>query len=93
MEEYEKLMDSYEDVKKMDVDEVLKKRQEEQDKQPEPEPEPAQEEEQTEELTDNIWHRLGESWRLHARLGEETLTDLLILDFLPSALRYSEVFS
>ena len=56
-------------------------------------PEPAQEEEQTEELTDNIWHRLGESWRLHARLGEETLTDLLILDFLPSALRYSEVFS
>ena len=42
-----------------------------------------------ERIAESTWNRLGESWRLHARLGEETLTDLLVLDFLPSALRYN----
>lgn len=35
-----------------------------------------------ERIAANTWERLGTSRRLHARLGEETLTDLLVLDFL-----------
>lgn len=38
-----------------------------------------------EKISESTWSRLGRSWHLHARLGEETLTDLLVLDFLPSA--------
>ena len=38
-----------------------------------------------ERIAESTWNRLRESRRLHVRLGEETLTDLLILDFLVSA--------
>ena len=37
-----------------------------------------------ERIAANTWERLGTSRRLHTRLGEETLTDLLVLDFLSS---------
>lgn len=36
-------------------------------------------------VAESTWNRLRESRRLHVRLGEETLTDLLVLDFLVSA--------
>ena len=36
-----------------------------------------------ERIASDTWHRLGQAHRLGARLGEETLTDLLVLDMLP----------
>ena len=42
-----------------------------------------------ERIAESVWNRLGESWRLHVRLGEETLTDLLVLDFSTSALSHN----
>ncbi len=38
-----------------------------------------------ERIAESTWHRIGASRHLHARLGEETLTDLLVLDLLASA--------
>jgi len=34
-------------------------------------------------IASDIWRRLGQAELLGARLGEETLTDLLVLDMLP----------
>ena len=42
-----------------------------------------------ERIAESTWHRIGKSWRLRTRLGEETLTDLLVLDFLASAWGYN----
>ncbi len=36
-----------------------------------------------ERVASDTWHRLGQAGLVGARLGEETLTDLLILDMLP----------
>ena len=38
-----------------------------------------------ERISESTWNRLREAQRLRVRLGEETLTDLLVLDFLASA--------
>ena len=34
-----------------------------------------------EQIAEDTWGRLKQSWEVKVRLGEETLTDLLILDF------------
>ena len=36
----------------------------------------------TELIAEDTWRRVKESWDHGVRLGEETLTDLLILDFM-----------
>ena len=38
-----------------------------------------------ERIAESTWNRLREAQQLYVRLGEETLTDLLVLDFLVSA--------
>ena len=36
----------------------------------------------TEKIAEDTWWRIKQSWDLGVRLGEETLTDLLVLDFM-----------
>jgi len=38
-----------------------------------------------EQIAQNTWARLGLSWHFNTRLGEETLTDLLVLDLVSQA--------
>lgn len=39
-------------------------------------------------IAESTWNRLGKAWKHGVRLGEETLTDLLIFDFLPLTSAY-----
>ena len=45
-----------------------------------------------ERIAESTWHRLGASRDLRVRLGEETLTDLLVLDFSMSVPRHKIKF-
>ena len=45
-----------------------------------------------ERIAESAWHRLGASRDLDVRLGEETLTDLLVLDFSMSVPRHKIKF-
>ena len=36
----------------------------------------------TKKIAEDIWWRIKQSWEWDVRLGEETLTDLLALDFV-----------